>query len=824
MARRAPADLREAPFASAEAARLEEARLAALERRFELEHELGRDGELVPELERLVAEHPLRERLACWLVKALYRAGRQAEALDAQRQARARLDELGIEPGPELRRLEQAILTQDSTLAAPAPKQALGNLPASPTPLVGRHLELATVIAMLRRGDVRLLTLTGPGGTGKTRLALETAWTLAPEHADGAAFVDLAPLDDPGLVAPTIAHALGVREIGGSSVEAALAALRGRSLLLVLDNFERVDEAATVVSELLAGTPGLTVVVTSRSALRISGEHVYPVPPLRVPSVATSDPETLGRNEAVSLFVARAVAAAHDFRLTTENAAAVAEICVALDGLPLALELAAAHARHLSASELLSRLERKLELLADGPRDLPERHRTLRAAIEWSYELLDAADRELAATLGVFAGGCTVSAAAAVCGATPEALQGLVDSSLLRRGEDSHADPRYGMLETVREYALERLAAAGSEDDSRRRHAAYFRELAAEAGAALWSPIQGPARAAWLERLEVEQDNMRAALQWADGSDDDTQLTIAVGLSDFWHVRGSYVEGRGRLGRALSHQRGSDALRARALHHSSFFSLGLGELAEGAATGEESLALYRSVGDLEGIGRSIHLLGHLADARGERAHALELAGESLALARELDHTRGIIVSLAQVGRLTAAAGDRDAGMRLLAEAQRLAREHDDDTVLADLCLIACRLERAWGDREAALDHAFESLDLCLAYDMKAATGTVLHELGLLAAEVAPLEAARLLGAAEAIRDRLGGSVVESVAADEIAASQTIVATLTAVIGETAFEAARAEGRALGPEEAVAVAFGDDALRARGSERMSRRTQ
>ena len=813
------ADLGDPPFAPVEAARLEEERLAAVERRFELEHLLGRDAELVAELERLVATHPLRERLACSLVKALYRSGRQADALDAQREARARLDELGIEPGPELRRLEQEILTHDSSLAAPAPRPALGNLPASPTPLVGRHLELGAVTALLERSDVRLLTLTGPGGTGKTRLALEAAWRSREAFPDGAVFVDLSPLADHELVAPTIVTALGAHEAGALAVDAAAAALRGRILMLVLDNFEQVDAAGPVVSALLAAAPGLTVLATSRSRLDLSGEHVYPVPPLRVPAAGERHVEELARTESVALFVARAAAASHGFELTSANAHAVAAICAALDGLPLAVELAAAQVRFLSLDELVTRLGRKLEVLTGGPRDMPARQRTLRATIDWSYELLDQPDRELVAALGVFAGGCTGSAAAAVCDATAHALQELVDRSLLQKDERPSGEPRYRMLETVREYALDELAAAGGEADARSRHAAYFRTMAVEAGAALWSPIQGPERAAWLERLEAEQDNMRAALQWADGAGDDTQLTIAVGLSDYWHVRGSFVEGRDQLARALSQHRGSEALRARALHHSSFFLLGLGDLVRADAVGSESLALYRRVGDPEGIGRSIHLLGHVAEARGENARALELARESLALALELDHTRGIIVSLSQVGHLTAAS-DPEGGRRLLSEAQELAREHGDDTVLADLCLVASRLERSRGDRAAALEQAIESLQVCLVYHMESGLGAALHELGLLAADVAPIEAARLLGAAERVRDAIGGSATHGIGADELSASDTIVATLSAELGDTAFETARAEGRVLSPEEAVTAAFGDDALRARGSERVS----
>jgi DNA-binding SARP family transcriptional activator len=365
-------DLGEAPFAAVESARLEELHLAALEERIAADLALGRHGELVPELEALVAAHPYRERLRREHMLALYRSGRQAEALVVYQEARRTLvGELGIEPGHELQALEQAILRQDAALALPAAR-AKSNIPAPLTPLVGRRLELAAVTSLVRGREARLLTLTGPGGTGKTRLAVESAWELISDFADGVRFVDLATIADPELVATQILGSLEVDEQPGRPVEETLKdALRGRQLLLVLDNFEGVTAAGPLVTELLAAAPGLKALVTSSVVLDLYGEHEYPVPPLALPDIEHDGVESLARSEAVELFAARARAVRPTFRLTAANVRVLAAICVALDGLPLAIELAAARTRELAPEAMLERLEQRLELLTAGPRDAP---------------------------------------------------------------------------------------------------------------------------------------------------------------------------------------------------------------------------------------------------------------------------------------------------------------------------------------------------------------------------------------------------------------------------------------------------------------------
>jgi predicted ATPase/DNA-binding SARP family transcriptional activator len=782
----------DAPFALAEAARLDDLRLAAAERRIDMELEAGEHDALVPELERLIAEHPYRERLRGQLMLALYRVGRQAEALDAYRVARKTLlEDLGVEPGPELRQLEAAILQQDPELSPPERVRPVkGNLPAPPTALVGRELELAAVTGLLRRGDVRLVTLTGAGGTGKTRLALEAAWELARTLADGGYFVDLAPLEDPDDVVPAIAHALPLGEGRGTTLDSIKEALRDRTALLLLDNFERVDAAAPVVSELLAAAPGLAVLVTSRSVLRLSGEHEYPVPPL-------------AQNEAVALFVARAEAVRHGFRLGADNAAAVAEICVAVDGLPLAVELAAARVRQLEPSELADRLSERFAVLTEGPRDHPTRHQTLRATIEWSHDLLDEEERDVFAALGVFAGGWTAEDAEAVCKAPAEALDRLADRSLLRRDGN-----RYSMLETIREYAVERLEARKNAERLRRRHAVRFGALAEEAAAVLWDPVQGPRRVEWLDRLELEYGNLRAALAWAAEADRELELRIAVGLFEFWLSRSHYEEGLGWLERALANRVASDeSLRARALHSAAFLSFELGDFDRGFERAEESLALYRSLGDPVGIGRTVHILSQAASTVGQRERALVYAEESLRLARELGHVRGLIVSLRDMAALTAEDGDGDRAATMFEEAEQLARQHGDDSALADVLLLRSRLSLRAGDFEEAAGLAATCVPLYRAHGTTVGIAWAVVLLALAAeADGRPERAVRLFGAAEAVRETVGTHVL---GADEDLVDAALGRTRD-TLGTVEFEAAFAEGRALSVDELVTLALADDA--------------
>jgi predicted ATPase len=448
------------------------------------------------------------------------------------------------------------------------------NLPAQPTPLIGREREVADVTALLRRGDVRLVTLTGPGGTGKTRLGFQIAAELLDDFAEGTYFVDLAPISDPDLVASVIAQTLGARETGGRPlVELLNTYLREKHLLLLLDNFEQVLSAAPLVAGLLAAAPRLKVLVTSREVLHLRSEKEFPVPPLELPDPQhPKEIETLSQYAAVQLFIARALDVKPDFAVTNQNAPALAEVCARLDGLPLALELAAARIKLFSPEALLARLNSRLAVLTGGPRDLPERQQTLRNTIEWSYNLLDAGEQTLFRRLSIFVGGCTGDAVEAVCnpdGDLPleviDRLAALLDKSLLKQLEGSDGAPRFMMLETIREYALERLAASGETEVLRRRHAECFLALAETAE----PQFHGSDQRLWLDRIEIEHDNLRAALAWslegqrATPQSPDDQLRSALGLRlaaalwQFWDRRGYAPEGRRWLERTLAADRGT---------------------------------------------------------------------------------------------------------------------------------------------------------------------------------------------------------------------------------------------------------------------------
>src|SRR5919107_5138889 len=424
----------------------------------------------------------------------------------------------------------------------------LNNLPIQPTPLLGREREVAEIADLLRREDVRLLTLTGTGGTGKTRLALQSAAETIDEFEDGVFFVALSLVSDPHLVASALAGALSVSESAGRALKEDLRNfLSNKELLLVLDNFEQVVDAAPLVGELISGCPGLEVLVTSRVSLRIYGEHQYAVRPLELPDPSHLPPiETLRQYEAIRLFTERAHAANTQFSLTKENAPALAETCARLDGLPLAIELAAARIKLLSPQAICSRLGDPLKFLTGGARDLPERQRTLRGAIAWSYTLLDKSEQALFARLSVFSGGCALEAVEAVRDTEGdlfidvlEGLSSLVDKSLLRQEEGVEEEPRFVMLETIREYARERLEVSGNAEVIRRLHAEYFLALA-EQGA---SELKGPEEATWLERLDLEHDNMRAALSWMlEAEEAEPGLRLAGALWQFWDMRGYYGE------------------------------------------------------------------------------------------------------------------------------------------------------------------------------------------------------------------------------------------------------------------------------------------
>jgi predicted ATPase/DNA-binding SARP family transcriptional activator len=534
------ADVAEVEPLAREASRLEELRLVAVEGRLEADLAAGSHGEVAGELERLVAEYPLRERLWRLLMLALYRDGRQADALAAYQQARAMLaGELGLEPGPELRELEQAILRQE-VLPVAAHRQR-HNLPAQLTSFVGRDQDLAVLGKLV--GEARLVTLTGPGGCGKTRLAVEFAAGMVEEFADGVCLADLAGIADPGLVAARVMEALGVRQAGDVPVlEALRFRLRSAELLLVLDNCEHLlDECAQLAGGLLAASPGLRVLATSREPLSIPGEVTYPVPPLALPA-EQADAVAIAGAPAVRLFLDRAAAARAGAGLAGAPVAVIGRICRELDGLPLAIELAAARAGTLSVEEVGAHLADRFGFLAYRRPAADPRHQGLQAAIGWSYELLPAAEQDVFGQLSVFAGGFGLAQAAQVCcGGDQAAAFDLVDrlaSKSLVAADTARAQTRYRLLETIRHYAAGRLAETGDAGAARRRHAEAFLALAE--------------RERGLAVLAREHDNFRTALGWSLSEASQTGPRLARALGGFWLARGFLQEGQHWLERALA--------------------------------------------------------------------------------------------------------------------------------------------------------------------------------------------------------------------------------------------------------------------------------
>ena len=725
-------------------------RRTALELAIDAKLALGRHDEVIAEVEGLIAEEPFDEPLYRQLMLALYRSGRQAEALEVYQRARRLLDdELGVEPGPALRELERALLRQDASLeiAQVAPRSSL---PPVRERLVGRAAELEALVALLCGETARLVTLTGPGGVGKTTLAVAAASRLREEFSDGVYFIDLAALDTASGIASAVLSALGVAEQPGlPSSETLQSELRGRRTLLVLDNFERLLAAAPLVGRLVAAAPLLRVLVTSRRRLRVAAEQDFVVPPLELPP-RTGDLAALAANDSVVLFAEHALAADRSFALTEGNAAAVAAVCRAVGGLPLALELAAARVKLFSPQEMVERIEHPLALLSAGSRDSPERHQTLRATIDWSYELLEQSERDLFSQLSVFAGGCTLQAFEAVCAAAElEDLAGLVDHSLVQRRQDARGHARFELLDPVREYAAEQLAADGRQlDRVRRRHALYFVQLAEELG----PQLIGAAAPEALQRLGEEHDNLRVVLAYSLEHELELGFQLVGSLLRYWDSAGRGREVRAWLEQALprgeaeatpayarallvlgrqlidegEHERAADAFasalsgaRAHGLPREAAFALtqlswlraAAGDQEESRALGLQAVKAAQVAQDSWSERLALSMVAGTFVESGDLAQARQLFDRSLQLARQLGDRRTLITALTNSGWAALRDGDLGDARQTIEEALELAREtHQLSPTLSALSLLGAEANLA-GDHERARRFLFEALDL-----------------------------------------------------------------------------------------------------------------
>ena len=774
-------------FARAEAERLEELRLVALEERIEAELALGRHAELLPELTSLAIEHGARERMQAQAMLALYRCGRQSEALELYTATRDHLrDELGLEPGVELRKLQRRFLQHDPELLTVLNAEVSPiRLPAPPNRLLGRERELEELRELILRDDVRLLVLVGAGGSGKTRLALQAARDTAGSFANGAAFVELAPLRDPAPMVGTIARALGLEELPSDPLAALVAELRPRELLLVLDNAEHLRAATPLFVELLAQAPRLTLLVTSRVVLHLSGEHVYPLEPL-------------AEEAAAALFLDRACDVDPRFQPDAADDQAIRRICERLDGLPLAIELAASRVRTLTTTELLNRLEPLLPLLGSGPRDLPARQQTLRATLAWSHDLLGENERRNFRRLSVFAGGCTLEAAEAVCGSNIDTLAALVDHNLLQHTVAAEGS-RYRMLETIREYAAERLEESPEVEDVRRRHAEFFLAVVESANLNPGKLAGGEQR---LGIAIAEQDNARAALTWTLTSRSiELGLRLAVALDMFWTAHDPHegVRWFEALLACPEAEMVAPELRAHALRGFGASRAIAGQFEAAEQLYEQSLALFLQLGDESGRAVLLHRLGDMALWRGELERARGLVEASHEIHTGKGDRWGLTQTVGTLGAIARDSGDSARASALIGQSAAMAREAGvpwwESGMLAELACLSLKAGRV----DESEMRARESL--ALAEQLNDRVGRVFG-VGLCAAAAAErgqLErAGRLWGA---IEDEDAGAPLGGWRHHR-QACETLIRKAAGVD----FERGRAEGRALTVDEAVLLAL------------------
>jgi predicted ATPase/class 3 adenylate cyclase len=682
------------------------------------------------------------------------------------------------------------------------------NLPVQPNALIGREREVAEVVSLLREEAVRLLTLTGTGGTGKTRLALQVGAELLNDFPSGVFFVSLAPIGDPGLVIPTVAQTLAVREVAGEELSDTLTGYLGqKQMLLVLDNFEQVIEAAGEVAELLERCRGLRTLVTSRERLRLSAERVYTVPPLDVPGEQTASVDALVANDAAVLFVARAQAAKNDFALREADAAAIAEICRRLDGLPLALELAAARVAVLTPQALLARLGDRLKLLTGGARDTDERQRTLRATIEWSHDLLSKPEQTLFTLLSVFVDGCRIDGAESVCNPDDslaidllDGLQSLIEKNLLRQRTGDDDEPRYWMLETIREYGLERLVASGEVDRLRDRHARHYLEIAERAK----PQLTGSEQVFWLRRVQGELDNLRSAFtRFVDTSSAEGLLRLATALWRALWLGGNITEAREWLQLALASDGSSgNPLRIEALRAAAFLAMWQGAHGDQSAFAGQALALARASGDKTLLAGALVTAGHAAASRSDYEAAEPLLEESLGLAREVGDTRAVCMALGSLGTLYRTTYRQDRARQVWQESLPLIRAVGDryGTAIVLFGLAFAAIEEDHADDASPL--LVEALALSNELKYQEGIGYFFQgAAGVAAARHDATRAATILGRMRALHAELAFKPNR----DDQRLSTQIAETARADLGGDAYEAALAAGAQMTLEQGIAYA-------------------
>ncbi len=739
---RALADVADEPYAAAEAARLDELRVECTEDELEAELALGRHEEVVPRLQRLTAEHPLRERVRERLALALYRCGRQSEALEVLAAGRRNLrDELGIDPGMGHRDLERAILNHDPLLDLGVGDIAATSLvPAASSSLIGRTAELEQLGELVLREDVRVVTISGAGGSGKTRVALELARSTGSDFANGAAFVELAAVRDPALVLAAIAAAVGVPETPEMPASAALANwLQNRDMLLVVDNFEQLVEGADQLARLVQAAPRLTLLVTSRRVLHLSGEHVFPLKPLPV-------------DDAVALFSDRAAARDQTVNAESNSVAVIADICRRLDCLPLAVELAAARTSTLPPPLLLDRLSRHLSALGSGPRDAPARQQTLNDTLRWSTDLLSTEERRTLAWLSVFVGGCSIEAAETICAADIEYLAALIDSSLVHR-IGTAGEVGLSMLETIREHAAALLADEGSREVAQSRHASYYADLVEVAAG------KGPAsQAQALSLIDADIGNLRAAMDRSElAGDDVTALRIASSLYRYFYLRGHFREGRDRISGPLERGAGAPPLQALALRALSGLYYMLGDLDAAQTYALRGIEVGTAAGTPYAVMASHTVVSHVARERGAFETAMAHLQLSEALAKELGLDEDVLVANTNLGELALAVGDLDEARRRWEYA--LTRYDQDDETGTFALLGLGSVSYRQGRLDEAIGHFARARDLSEQAGWLHNTTMALVGLAAIAADQDNhTEAAFLLGRASGLLAATGGEL------------------------------------------------------------------